>query len=307
MITNLSSQRRKLPIRAILIVALLIFIGLGAFWIFGRASKPAAVEYPLYLNFAGGYVFSVPNEYSVDEQSVPGIQLVYSGTFTVKTLADIYDVGGISVQALTEFNKDTKFSEFVDKTFVPNLKKDLASDDVQVKFSNERGEDAARIMAKKDGKAFRFIYLRGGEHPVALVANDENDTLKKISQTVVNVEESALKDEAEPAKQAIKSAVENLQADKVDELYAAAAPELQSRSTKEQVQQALKDASDYVHGNIVIAGGSINDTQGFSVALRFIKLDDKEGKEPAFGSLAIKKVDGQWKLEMLGLPSPKQE
>lgn len=294
--------RKVLP----LVLVLLIVVALGAY-MHGHSNKntaPNKPEYPEYLSFGGNYVFSVPKGYSVDEQSVLGAVLVYTGSLTAKTVEDVFSQNGIAVQTLSDLSDHSSkaFKAYVNKTFLPNIKKSLASNDAHVKFGKENGYDIARLTLNKDGSPLRFIYFKNGQHPAAVVAKSENDNAKKIEQTIADVEKSDLKNESAAIRQAIQSSLELAKTQKATELYASSAPELRSKTTEAQMTATLKADSNFLNQNINISGGSYNGNE-FSVALRFTKIGQSD-QAPTFGALTIKKADGQWKLESLSLPKP---
>lgn len=291
-----------------LLVILILLVGAAAVvYIRGSSSdKIAKAEHPEYLNFDGNYVFSVPKNYTVDEQSIPGAQLVYTGTITAKTVEDVYNAGGIAVQPITDITDHSgkAFKKYVNDKYLPEFKKNLTVNDVQVKFAEANGADNATVTAKKDGQQYRFIFLKGGSHPAAIVAKQETDALKNIERTLVDVEKSDLKDQQDSIRNSIKDTAQEVKDQKAKDLYATASSELKSSTTEEELFNALKTAILYTEGNIVISGVSYTPND-FSAVLRFTKLD-KNDQQPAIGSLAFKKIDGQWKLQTLSLPNPKQ-
>ncbi len=127
---------------------------------------------------------------------------------------------------------------------------------------------------------------------------------KVIEQTITDVENSDLKTETDGIKQSIQNNLQLAKAQKAQELYTAAAPELRLKTSQDQLAAALKSATSFLNQNIAISGGSYS--QGsFSAALSFTPLN-QNNPQPTFGSISLKKTDGQWKLEALSLPTPKQ-
>jgi len=272
-----------------------------------QSDTPSGVETVSYLNFDGNYVFSVPKDYNVDEQSVPGAQLIYTGQITAKTLEDVYNAGGFSMHAIADLTDHSgkAFKKYVNDKYLPELKKNLSTNDVQVKFGKANEADNAIITVKKDGKQHRYIFLKGGQHPAAIVAKQESSAVKDIERTLIDVEKSDLKTEQDSIKKLIKDTAQLIKDQKTKDLYAAATPELKADITEAELATALKTATPFTEGNIVI-NGVVYTPKVFSVALRFTKLD-KNDQLPAIGSLSFKKVDGQWKLEVLQLPTPPKE
>lgn len=291
-----------------LLFLLIILVAVGAIVYFrGDDNKNAQPEYPKYLNFDGNYVFSIPKNYTVDEQSVPGAQLVYTGTITAKTVDDVYSAGGIAVQPITDLSNSAgkAFKKYVNDNYLPELKKNLSVNDVEVKFAKSSGADNASLSAKKDGKQYRFIFLKGGQHPAAIVAKQEISALKDIERTLLDIEKSDLKDQQDSIKNSIKDTAQLIKDQKAKDLYSSASTELKASTTEAELAAALKTATPYTEGSIIVSGASYT-PKDFSTVLRFIKLDKKD-QQPAVGALAFKKVDGQWKLEQLTLPDPTRQ
>ncbi len=297
----------KFSSRISLAVVLVLLIGVGIVGVYVHNHPKKTVqkaEYPEYLNFAGNYVFTVPQNYSVDEQSIPGTQLVYSGDLSAKTLEDVYNKSGISMAAISDLtdHSEKAFKNYVNNNFLPDLKKNTSTNDIKLKFDKTNGWDVARVTVKKDNQQYRFIYLKSGQHPVAIIAKQETDPFKKIEQTVTDVEVSDLKNETDSIKQSVKNNVQLAKDRKAHDLYDGATTELRSKNTEADVAKSLQTAATFTNQNITISGGSYKPGE-FSALLRFTPLN-KENPEPAFGSLILKKVDSQWKLEALTLPTP---
>ncbi|MBI2591903.1 hypothetical protein HYW36_00235 [Candidatus Saccharibacteria bacterium] len=303
MIKNLFSLPRKT-----LLIILVIIIAVGVLvYTRDNEDKGSKSDYPVYLNFDGNYVFSVPKNYTVDEQSVPGAQLVYTGKIEAKTLEDVYAASGIAIQPITDLTDQTgkAFKKYVNDQYLPEFKKNLSTDDVQVKFGKVGGTDNAAVTAKKDGKQFRFLFLKGGQHPVAVVAKQESAALKDIERTLIDVEKSDLKTEQASIKKLIRDTTQLVKDQKAKDLYSAGSTELKASTTEAELAAALKTATPYTEGNVIISGVSYT-PDSFSTVLRLTKLN-KDDQQPAIGALTFKKVDGQWKLELLTLPDPTRQ
>lgn len=303
MIKKLSSLSRKA-----LIILLIVLIAVGAIIYFkgNGDNKTTKSEYPKYVNFDGNYAFSVPKDYTVDEQSVPGAQLVYTGTISAKTVEDVYNAGGISVYAISGLTDHSgkAFKDYVSKTFVEDLKKNVSPNNVKVKFGKANGADNARVTAIKDDKTIRFIYLKGGRYPAQVVAKNETSSVKRIAETMEDIESTNFKDEIEPIKQSIKEAAQMVKDQKATDLYSSASPELRAKTSQQELIEALKAATPFSTGNITVSGGSYKPNE-FSAVLRFTS-SNQDNSQPTFGSIMLKKSDGQWKMEALTLPTPKR-
>ena len=283
-----------------LVLVLLIAAGVGVY--INRDDKTVLKpEHPEYLSFSGNYVFTVPKNYKVDEQSVPGIQLVYAGTISGKTLDEAYGNNAISLQPISDLTHPSskEFKAYVNNTFLPDIKKNLSTDDVKLKFAKTAGWDSARAVVASNGKPFRIIYLKNGQHPVAVVAKEETDAVKKIETTVVDVEQSDLKKEVEPIKQVLRTVVQSIKEQNAQELYRGAAPELRAKNTEAQVISALQRTTTYINEDATIGGVSYI-PGGFSAVMSF---SSSKNPQPKLWALDFKKIDNQWKLTAFTLPS----
>lgn len=280
---------------------LLIVLVTGGWLLFGRADIKK-IDHPEYLSFQGEYVFSVPKDMAVDAHAIQGLQIVHTGSLVGKTIDEVYGDNNISLQSLA-FLKDKKtdaFQKYINDILVPEQKQKLAPD-VAVNFTKTDGWDVAKVTVKKDGSSLRFIYIKNGIHPVSIVSKQETEPFKKIEQSITDVEKTDLKKEAAPLKQAAQTTAQNIKDKKAKELYAAAAPELRSKNTEDEISKLLDTEEVYSQGYVTINGGSYSGGE-FGAVIHFIPLN-KDFK-PASGALYFKKIDNQWKLSGLQLPNP---
>lgn len=278
----------------------LLLLGGGIYW--HGAKSIHKLDHPEYLTFSGNYVFSVPKDYAVDEQSVVGFQLVYTGTVFGKTLDQVYAANNISLQPITllKDHKSGTFKNYVKDTFVPGAKRVLSSD-VSTTFTKVDGWDAAKVTVKKDGKQLRFIYLKNGLHPVAVISKEETDAFKKIERSVTDIEKTDLKNEVAALKKVFKNTEQLLRDKNAAELYKQAAPELRSKNTQNDVAKLLAVEEVFTQGAEVINGGSYDNNE-FGGVINFTPLN-KDFK-PAQGALYYQKINGQWLLKAMQLPNP---
>lgn len=287
--------------KTLIIAGLLIVAGFG---IYHQVKKPSiATQYPEYLSFSGNYVFPILKGTQVDVESVPGLELIYAGKISAKTLDDIYNAAGISFQPISDLSdySSQAFKDYVNNTFLPQIKTNLSTDNVQITFHKVNSWDVTKAVVMKDGDQIRFIYLKNGQHPVAVVAKEETDAVKKIEATIVDVEQSDLKKEVEPIKQTLKTTAQLIKNQKAHELYLAGAPELRAQSTEKDLTDSFKTSSPFIKGEMTINGASYSPGE-FSAVLIF-SLSSAKDAPRAYSTLNFKKADGQWKLKGLTLPS----
>ena len=285
------------------LLLLLVAILVGGWLVFGR-SNIKKLDQPEYLTFAGNYVFSVPKDFAVDEQAIQGIQIVSSTSkgITGKTIDEVYADDNISLQPL-DFLKNKKgndFKNYINNTLVPEQKQKL-SQDTTASFTKEDGIDVARVVVKKDGSAFRFIYIKGGQHPVSVVSKQETDPLKKIEQSVTDVEKTDLKSETSKLKGAAQKVAQQIRDKKTADIYNQSAPEFRAKNPQSDLDKLLTSASVYSQGQITINGGSYSNGQ-FGAVIGFIPISTDFKRSS--GAMYFKKISGQWKLMGLQLPAP---
>jgi hypothetical protein len=293
----------------VLVAVALLLAVLGSFWLYPRHAKLAigkieAYQHPEYVSLGGNYVFTIPKTFNVYDKAVLGVQVLYKGDMTTKSLDEVYKLGGVAVRPLTALTDTSAsaFKKYVNDAYVPDLKKGL-SPDVSVQFFNNNGWDVAQIAVKKNGQPVRFIYLKNGQHPAEVVSKDENDAVKKVEQTLVDVESSDIKSEVGSISQVISVVTIRIRNQQAKELYQEAAPDLRAKISEADLTDAIKASMPYTSQqapytvNGVGYDGKLNE---FTVVMTF---EPTNGDKPASGVLYIDKIDGQWKLKNLKLPS----
>ena len=231
------------------------------------------------------------------------MQLIVSKTFSAKELSQVYEANHIAIQPIAPLKDDHKassFKKYVNETFVPDAKKTLASD-ASASFAKEYGWDVARVTVKKDGKPYRFVFLKNGLHPMAVISKEETAAFKKIESSITDVEKTDLKKESAPLKTAIQKTSQLIRDKNAAELYKQSAKDLRDKNTQDQISKLLVTEEVYSQGTITINGGSYDDGS-FAAVVNFAPLN-KDFK-PASGVLYLKKVSGQWKLTGMQLPNP---
>ena len=284
------------------IVILLLAGGLGLYAKHSSTKTSPKPQYPEYLSFVGKYVFGVPSTKVVDEQSISGFQLVYSGSVKDQTLNQIYEANNITLQPMTflKDNKKSTFKKYIKDTFVSAAAKDLSAD-AKTQFETKDGWDIAKVTFTRSGQPVRFVYFKNGQHPVSVVSKQETAEFKKIEESLSDVENSDLKAEVPGIKKAIQDTEQLLRDKKATELYKQAAPELRAQNSEIQITASLKAIEVYSQGTMVVNGGSYKDAE-FTSLVKFAPLN--KDFQPAPGVFFLKKVDGVWKLQGMQLPNP---
>lgn len=293
------TKRRKLLTLFIVLVAVVA----GIWWLKGNSNQHSTLTYPAYLNYNAKYVFSIPSSYTVDSRTLSGIEIVHSGNLTAKTYDDIYNAGGVTLEPISTMKDQAgkTFKNYVNDTFVPSLKKKYPSSSVKLKFEKVDGWDVARATVIKDGKSQRFVYLKNGQHPVAVASKDENTAAKTINKSIIDVESSPLKDEITPLKQAFQDNVKLIIDKNSAELYKQAAPDLRAKSSEADLAKILRDASAYyTSSGISIYDGIYNgNTKEFNAIMNYLPLKTTDPSIPV--ALYLAKIDGHWKVKGISI------
>lgn len=285
------------------LIVVLVIIVAGTWMLTGSKNQHSVLTYPAYLNYNAKFVFSVPSSFTVDSRALPGIEVVHKGSLTAKTYDDLYNAGDITLEPISTMKDQAgkTFKNYVNDTFVPSLKKKYPSSLVKLKFEKVDGWDVARVIVTQAGKSQRFVYLKNGQHPVAIASKEENAAAKTINKSIIDIESSPLKDEITPLKQAFQDNVKLIIDKNSAQLYKQAAPDLRAKSTEAQLAKILQDASAYyTSSGISIYDGIYNgNTKEFNAIANYLPLKTSDPSIPV--ALYLAKVDGQWKVKGISI------
>jgi hypothetical protein len=286
-----------------IVLGIVMLIGSGLLYTKLKANKKASftkVTYPEYINLNGGYALSVPKDYVVEEYALSGVALIYKPPLLAKTAENVINYGAISAESINNSAYNPKsFIKYVNDTFLPKLKDNLKTSDVSVKFDKINNQDVAYITVEKGAKPFRFI--KGGQHPVVLVSKFDSDEFKSIQGTLTDVEKSDVKEQIESFKLSMKSALELVKNQDAKKLYENASTDLRSKTTEEELSNALKAGEEYLKGTITVTGVSYTQDE-FAARVKYVKLGGND-EQAGFGSISFKKGDNNtWKLNSLTVP-----
>lgn len=256
-----------------------------------------------YVSFGADYIFAVPKSFGVDESSVNGVQLVVpaGSNLKVSKLEELYDAAVVAVQPITQAkpNDNGAFIDYINKTVVPDLKKDGST--VTVDFVMPGKYKGANINVKKDGKQSRQLFAYGGAHPYMVVAKDKSDAFVEVANTLLPTADSKYKDDIAAVAQSIKTTMTLLQQGQIQQLYDGASSTLKKQTTANDLTKIANDESTFIHRNIVALGGSFQGNHFFGQLLFQAASKDEA---PSSGSIALQKDNSLWLLEGINLPVP---
>jgi hypothetical protein len=257
-----------------------------------------------YISFGANYVFAIAKSYNLDDTSIAGAQLLIPGgidTSKTDSYDKLFDAAGVAVQPLSQVKpKDGRgLKKYIKETLLPDLEKNVSTD-VKVSYAYNGKYLGATIVVNKDGRQVRQEYAYSGPQPYLAIAQTKSDALVEVITTLIGVEDSTAKDGINQAKQVLQSDMALVQAGKIQELYDSAATEFKQKTSFNDLKSAVDNSSSYVSRNIVIPGGSTLASQ-FVGTLSFPPVAKDE--KTAVSSIILFKVDGQWKLAGLSLPS----
>jgi len=255
-----------------------------------------------YISFGANYVFAIPKSFGVDESSINGVQLLLpaEGNIKVNKLDQLYDVGGVAVQPITDVkaSDNAGLKNYVLKSLVPDLKKSL-SQAVTTTFSRPGKYERATIVVKKDGKQVRQIYAYGGPRPFLVVAQGSSDAFNEVTTTLVTANNYKAKDDIESIKKAVTSIVTLLQQGKVQALYDNGSSLFKEKTSPTSLANTVDASSSYLHRNIVVLGGSLQNNK-FIAQLYFPPVAKDE--LPSVGLVSLQKENNTWKAAGFSLP-----
>ncbi len=289
--------------KRLILAALVVIVAGGLFFYHSHSTENSqAGSGPVYINYTGSYTFRIPDKYSVDEKSVPTVQLVYPSSLQleVKTVDEAYPVGVISVEALTALTDHSSpaFKKYVDTTFINEMKK--LSSDTKISYSKNYKWDVAKVTTRKDGKVIRFAYLINGKHPAVIIGQNESKSLKAIEQTIIDIEDSGLDSQQKAIRQALDDVLIWVKTQKAQDLYNNAATDLRAKNSLNDVTNALQSSR---YKDTITFYGTVYSPDSASVGLNFWTPNNPQSVPSFFGSLVFKNENGKWKLQQLTLPT----
>jgi len=271
-----------------------------------KTSNPSATSHQeaKYISFGGGYLFSIPAGYSIDETAITGVTIIYPDSSPItsgKRLDQLYANGSVAVQPITALkdNNTQAFKDYVNDKLVPELRKSMSSGS-DVRLAKQGDVVAIKVLAVlNNGKRLRAIYALNLSQPIIMVAKDESDVLKIVGSTMEDLTKTKLKSGIDQVAQVVKQVVEQIQNQDVEAVRKASSDEFNKSETKEQLTAKLKKASAYLDRSITIVGGSYNG----KVFIAQLTFEPKPGEPPvAGGVVSLHKVGQTWKLDALQLP-----
>lgn len=310
-------KQKRLILSGTIVVAFVVLLA-GGYLVWqktqhdrGQANliKTANNSYPddvRYVSFGTNHVFAIPKSYSADETIVNGLELLLPSGISIDknyTMDQLYEVGAVAIQPATQIksNDNGSLKDYINKTSLPDLNKNVGN--ATVKFVMPGNYLAATLIAKKDGKTARQIYAYGGPHPYFIAAKEQSDAYVEATTTLLDLSDFKYKDDIATIRQVVKKYVTMVQQGNLVDLYDIGTNTLKRTTSVKDLNNALNDSAVYIHRDIVVTGGSIQN-DNFAAQLYF-KPKIKED-QPALGLITLKKEDGQWKLGGLQLPSPKK-
>jgi hypothetical protein len=208
----------------VLLVLALILLAAGGgagyyFWHRQHTPKKLVITTPSqeakYVSLAGGYLFSIPKNYSVDETAIPGATIIYPQDVTLagKTIVDMYNAGVVVAQPIADLkdNNVKAFKDYVNNKIGPDLQKAMHSG-VDIREAKQGDINALKVFAiTNDGKRLRALYAIDFTKPMLIAAKDETDVLKVVGGTAEDLSKTSSKPDIDAAALAVKSMVELLQ------------------------------------------------------------------------------------------------
>lgn len=285
--------------RLLTLLIVLVAVVAGTWMLTGSKNQHSVLTYPAYLNYNAKFVFSVPASYTVDSSALPGIEVVHKGSLTAKTYDDLYNAGDVTLEPISTIKDQAgkTFKNYVNDTFVPSLKKKYPSSLIKTEYSKVDGWDVARVTVTQAGKAQRFVYLKNGQHPVAIASKEENAAAKTINKSIIDVESSPLKDEITPLKQAFQNTANLIVNKNSTELYKQATPALRTKSTEADLDKIVRSVAAYYAqsgGMSVYDGVYDGKAKTFNAIMNILPTKTGDASIPV--AMYLSKGNNQWQL-----------
>lgn len=314
--------------KVLLVVVVLLVLGGGVFYarskgyIFknskstdsGSTSNGSSAASQQYINFGGDYSFLAPEDYVVDDSSLPGAQLITKKDekLEVKTIDEIYSKGVIAVQTFSpSITDEESFKNYINKTLLKAIEESLKGKS-EVTFGKEGGSTIATIKTSVNGKLVRIQYILNADKPVIIASGAENSAYKTIVGSLAVASKN--NKEFTNIQNAIMTCSSLLKNRMTEDLYRLGSKAFKEQTTLDKLKESLESASTALDANMSVAGGISNSNQFYGSVL-FIKPAEKSGEQArsAIGAINFEQEDGQWKMSGITLPGkeafdpPKEE
>lgn len=286
-----------------IIALLVIIVGFLGYNQYQKTPKKSNPDY--YLSFTGGYSYQIPDSFMVDDITVPNAQLVSKKDekIQVNSVNEIYAKGVVAVQPFdAQLPDETAFKSYV------NSYKDILAKSLQgeatVDFGKTNGFLTATIKVNSDGKLIRTQYIYNADKPVTVVAQDENDTYKTITDSLDTAEKRA-KDFSQ-IQSAVKTNMFMIKNKMLGDVYRLSSKAFQDKISQDDFKKSFDKTSIALQANTSIFGAILNPKDNeFTTALLFSKTSEKQGdnSQNALGTMVLKKEGSDWKLSGITLPS----
>ncbi len=314
--------------KVLLVIVVLLVLGGGAFfarskgYLFknsknvntGSTSNGKSDTPQQYINFGGDYSFLVPEDYVVDDSSLPGAQLITKKDekLEVKTLDEIYGKGVIAIQTFSPALTDEEsFKNYINKTLLKAIEESLKGKS-EVIFGKEGGSTTATIKTSVNGKLVRIQYILNADKPVIIASGAENSAYKTIFGSLAVASKN--NKEFTNIQNAIMTCSSLLKNRMSEDLYRLGSKAFKEQTTLDKLKSSLESASVALDTNMSVSGGVLNNNQFFG-SLLFTKPAAKSSEQArsAVGAINFEQEDGQWKMSGITLPGkeafdpPKEE
>lgn len=287
-----------------IIALLVIIVGYLGYNEYKKMPKKSLTQY--YLSFTSDYSFQIPDGFMVDDITVPNAQIVSKKDekIQVNNINEIYAKGAVAVQSFdAHFFDEESFKNYINNNYKDALAKSLQGE-VDVDFGKANGFLTATLKVSSDGKLTRTQYIYNSNKPVTVVAQDENDIYKAIIDSLDSIEKQT--EDSLQIQNDVQTNIFMIKNKLFDDTYRLSDKTLKDKISLEDFKKSFEKAAVALQTNVSIFGGVLNSKDNEIVTvLLFSKLGEKAGDNPqnALGSIVLRKVESDWKLSGITLPS----
>lgn len=292
---------RKIYLLLLALVLVLGIIGYKEVW--HKSSELPKLD-AKYVSFSGGYLFTIPDKYTVDETLIPGVAIAYpeaSPPSAGQNLEGLYASGIVAVQPITALkdNNALAFQDYVSNTLAAGLRKSLNSTS-DIRETKQGGVKATQVFAQTpDGKRLRAVYAVNFTQPVMIVAGDESDQLKIVGSTMEDLKKTKYKPDIDQAANTTKTILTLAKSKDASAILKQGTKDFKKALSKDKLAQTLQSLESYFDSTVAIVGGTYNG-QGF-IAQVIFGPSTKHDKS-SIGTVQLHKEGISWKLQAIQLP-----
>lgn len=290
------------------VIALLLAVGLffGGFYAHqtvgpSKPSQQTVDQKKSYFISFDDYYYEIPKQKAADDKLVLGGQFLYNIGTAIKanSLDSLFNDGAIAVQALIALDGDTgAFERYINESVKPSAESAFkGTAEVTFDTRKEGRVRVAEVIAKKDGVVIRRQYIVNLPQSVAIVSKDDNETYRKIGESVNQA--SAKFSDYEQMKLLVLAQSYMLTNRMFDDMYRLAHEDFRGATSADAMSRLADKSKDIFALEAKVTGVNLT-KDDLTATIHYVDASKPENNKS--GVLQFHNAGGVWKLFGIQLP-----